>query len=103
MNGFSVDEQTEIQAEFQTGGTENTSRPGLLIMCSSLYGGGAERVACRLANGLTDAFRVYYLYIRIFSQSFDYCVLAASAAYYHYLHLVCSLMTARLCLSDGRV
>ena len=45
-------------------------RPGVLIMCSSLYGGGAERVACRLACGLSDQYRVYMLYIRDKGQTY---------------------------------
>ena len=45
-------------------------RPGVLIMCSSMYGGGAERVACRLACGLSDEYRVYYLYIQDKGQTY---------------------------------
>ena len=39
-------------------------RPVLLILCASLYGGGAERVACRLANGLSRRWQVWFLYLR---------------------------------------
>ena len=42
-------------------GFENT---GILMMCSSLYGGGAERVACRLASAFAEKYRVYCLYIQ---------------------------------------
>ena len=43
---------------------EPNEKPGVLIMCSSLYGGGAERVACRLAQGLSERYRVIMLYIQ---------------------------------------
>ncbi len=33
--------------------------PGVLIMCYSFYGGGAERVACRVAEALARDARVY--------------------------------------------
>ena len=46
-------------------------RTGVLIMCSSLYGGGAERVACRLACGLTERYQVYMLYLRDKGQTYD--------------------------------
>ncbi|MBQ1320925.1 MAG: glycosyltransferase [Solobacterium sp.] len=42
--------------------TLDDDRPRILIMCSSLYGGGAERVACRLACGLSEHYRVIMLY-----------------------------------------
>ena len=45
-------------------GEAEMRKPGLLILCSSLYGGGAERVACHLANGLSERFRVFLLYIQ---------------------------------------
>jgi len=45
-------------------------RPGVMIMCSSLYGGGAERVACRLACGLSDDYRVVMLYIQDKGQTY---------------------------------
>ena len=38
------------------------NKTGILIMCPSLYGGGAERVACRLASGLADTYHVSMLY-----------------------------------------
>ncbi len=43
---------------------KRTGKPGMLIMCSSLYGGGAERVACRLACGMSDKYDVTMLYIQ---------------------------------------
>ncbi|MBR2596235.1 MAG: glycosyltransferase [Solobacterium sp.] len=46
-------------------------QPGLLIMCSSLYGGGAERVACRLACGLADSYRVSMLYVQDKGQTYS--------------------------------
>ena len=46
------------------------SLPGILMMCSSFYGGGAERVACRLASGLTERYNVYFLYIQDKGQSY---------------------------------
>ena len=51
-------------------GESTDDRPGILIMCSSLHGGGAERVACRLACGLSKCFRVYMLYIRDKGQTY---------------------------------
>ena len=45
-------------------GEEDPDRPGVLIMCSSLYGGGAERVACHLACGLVKRHRVFMVYIQ---------------------------------------
>ena len=51
-------------------GETATGRAGLLIMCSSLYGGGAERVACRLASGLAEKYRVVYLYNQDKGQSY---------------------------------
>ena len=44
--------------------SKRTGKPGMLIMCSSLYGGGAERVACRLACGMSDRYDVTMLYIQ---------------------------------------
>ena len=43
---------------------EEPEKPGVLIMCSSFYGGGAERVASRLANGLSKRYRVTLLCIQ---------------------------------------
>ena len=45
-------------------------RASILVMCSSLYGGGAERVACRLASGLAERYRVVYLYNQDKRQSY---------------------------------
>ena len=45
-------------------------RPVLLILCASLYGGGAERVACRLANGLSRRWEVWFLYLRDKGESY---------------------------------
>lgn len=39
-----------------------TERKNILIFVSSLGGGGAERVACRLANELSKRHRVYLIY-----------------------------------------
>ena len=44
--------------------------PSAMIMCSSFYGGGAERVACRLASGLAERYSVYFLYIQDKGQSY---------------------------------
>ncbi len=49
----------------------NDDRERILVMCSSLYGGGAERVACRLADGLSDEYQVIMLYIRDKGQTYD--------------------------------
>lgn len=49
---------------------EPNEKPGVLIMCSSLYGGGAERVACRLAQGLSERYRVIMLYIQDKGQTY---------------------------------
>lgn len=49
---------------------ETDDRPGILVMCSSLYGGGAERVACRLACGLAERYRVVMLYIQDKGQTY---------------------------------
>ena len=43
---------------------EAADRPGILILSSSLYGGGAERVACLLASSFAERFRVYLLCIQ---------------------------------------
>lgn len=45
--------------------------PAVMVMCSSFYGGGAERVACRLATGLAQRFQVYFLYIQDKGQSYN--------------------------------
>ncbi len=51
-------------------GAGTADRPAVLIMCYSLYGGGAERVACRLANGLADRFHVILFYIQDKGQTY---------------------------------
>ena len=43
---------------------EDFSLPGILILCPSFYGGGAERVACRLASFLAQKNRVVLLCLR---------------------------------------
>ena len=52
-------------------GEETDEKPAVLIMCSSLYGGGAERVACRLAGGLTGHYQVFMLYIQDKGETYD--------------------------------
>jgi len=51
-------------------GDKDGFRPGVMIMCSSLYGGGAERVACRLACDLSDDYRVVMLYIQDMDRAY---------------------------------
>ena len=40
-----------------------SSRRTVFVMVYSLYGGGAERVACTLASGLADEYRVILIYL----------------------------------------
>ncbi len=74
MKKMTVNGQNDRTNEFLTGDAldiirasacgEDFSLPGILILCPSFYGGGAERVACRLASFLAERNRVYLLCLR---------------------------------------
>ena len=69
-SGTGCDIERYIENAFSLAGNISPNRPRVLIMCSSLYGGGAERVACRLACGLNDDYQVIMLYINDKGQTY---------------------------------
>ena len=54
----------QVSFNCRTGIIRHRKADGILFIISSLGGGGAERVLCRLANMLSEKRRVFILYFR---------------------------------------